>query len=217
MMIALIAVITVAVPPMAFAVEGGFEDSVVNSVKNMKNNTGKMIKDLPVLTFSDESVQKAESFSENLNAEIISITQAIDSVEGKILKIGVKPLQGHLVYHAKVFSDDVITHVIIDAGNGDVLHITVGKTIAEIEELRAERKELRTEKKLQRLDSKISKLEEKLSDSTGNEELDSLKQQVLDKLIELKEALENDSSDLIPELKNQLKDLRSQINEIRRG
>ena len=37
--------IAVAVPPMVFAVEGEFENSMVNSEKNMKHRIGQMIKD----------------------------------------------------------------------------------------------------------------------------------------------------------------------------
>lgn len=170
----MIALIAVTVPPMVFAVEGEFENSMVNSEKNMKHRMGHMIKDLPELMFSDSSVSSGESLSENLDKEIISITDAITSIEGQVLQIGVKPLQDHLVYHAKVFSNDVITHVIIDAGNGDVLHITDGKTIEEIEAQRAERKEIKTGNKLERIDNRIIKIEEKLSQSSGNDELDAL-------------------------------------------
>ncbi|MBA4718701.1 MAG: hypothetical protein HRO68_06275 [Nitrosopumilus sp.] len=46
-MIALIAVIAVAVPPMVFAVEGEFKNLMVNSEKNMKHRMGQMIKDYP--------------------------------------------------------------------------------------------------------------------------------------------------------------------------
>ncbi len=214
-MIALIAVIAVAVPPMVFAVEGEFENSMVNSEKNMKHRMGHMIKDLPELIFSDSSVSSGESLSENLDKEIISITDAIANIKGQVLQIGLKPLQDHLVYHAKVFSNDIITHVIIDAGNGDVLHITDGKTIEEIEAQRAERKEIKTENKLERIDNRIIKIEEKLSQSSGNDELDALREQFVNKLYELREAIENGSSELIQEIKAELQDIRNQLIEMR--
>ena len=211
-MIALIAVIAVAVPPMAFAVEGEFENSIADP-QTMKH---KMKRDLPELTFSDESVPRGESISDGLDKEVISITDAIASIEGRVLQIGLKPVQSYLVYHAKVFSNDMITHVIVDAGNGDILHTADGKTIEEIEALRVERKEIKTEKRLEKLDNRIEKFEQRADQSSGNDELDALKEQFISKLTELREALANGSTELIPELKDELKDLRSQINQMRR-
>jgi hypothetical protein len=63
---------------------------------------------------------------------------------------------------------------------------------------------------------RFEKLEQKLSESTGNTEIDALRAQFLEKIYEVKEAHQNGNSEKVDELRQELKDLRSQIVEIRK-
>jgi len=63
--------------------------------------------------------------------------------------------------------------------------------------------------------NKIERLEEKFSEPTGNEELDDLHTQFLEKIQELKEAHEEGNSDRVQELRKELKDLREQLIDLR--
>ncbi len=63
--------------------------------------------------------------------------------------------------------------------------------------------------------NKIERLEERFSEPTGNEELDDLQTQFLEKIRELKEAHEEGDSDIVQELRKELKDLREQLIELR--
>jgi len=63
--------------------------------------------------------------------------------------------------------------------------------------------------------NKIERLEERFSEPTGNEELDDLHTQFLEKIRELKEAHEEGDSDKVQELRKELKDLREQLIELR--
>jgi len=63
--------------------------------------------------------------------------------------------------------------------------------------------------------NKIERLEERFSEPTGNEELDDLQTQFLEKIRELKEAHEEGDSDKVQELRKELKDLREQLIELR--
>ena len=60
----------------------------------------------------------------------------------------------------------------------------------------------------------IDRLEEKFSEPTGNE-LDGLQTQFVEKIRELKEAHEEGDSDKVQELRQELKDLKQQIKELR--
>jgi len=63
--------------------------------------------------------------------------------------------------------------------------------------------------------SKIERLEERFSEPTGNDELDDLQTQFLEKIRELKEAHEEGDSDKVQELRKELKDLREQLIDLR--
>jgi len=65
--------------------------------------------------------------------------------------------------------------------------------------------------------NKIERLEERFSEPAGNEELDDLQTQFLEKIRELKEAHEEGDSDKVQELRKELKDLREQLIELRRS
>ena len=61
----------------------------------------------------------------------------------------------------------------------------------------------------------LERLEEKFSEPTGNEELDELGAQIVEKIQELKEAHEEGDSDKVQELRQELKDLMQQLRELR--
>jgi len=63
--------------------------------------------------------------------------------------------------------------------------------------------------------NKIERLEERFSEPTGNEELDDLQTQFLEKIRELKEAHEDGDSDIVQELRKELKDLRELLIDLR--
>lgn len=61
----------------------------------------------------------------------------------------------------------------------------------------------------------IDKLEERFSEPTGNEELDELQAQFVEKIRELKESHEEGDSGKVQELRQELKDLKQQLKELR--
>lgn len=63
--------------------------------------------------------------------------------------------------------------------------------------------------------NKIERLEEKFSEPTGNDELDDMQTQFLEKIQELKEAHEGGDSDKVQELRQELKDLRELLIDLR--
>ena len=68
---------------------------------------------------------------------------------------------------------------------------------------------------LQRLVNNIDKIEERFSEPTGNDELDELRAEMIEKIRELGEAHETGDSDQVQELLQEIKDLRQQIKELR--
>jgi len=63
--------------------------------------------------------------------------------------------------------------------------------------------------------NKIERLEERFSEPTGNEELDDLQTQFLEKIQELREARDEEDSDKVQELRKELKDLRELLIDLR--
>ena len=61
----------------------------------------------------------------------------------------------------------------------------------------------------------IEKLEEKFSESTGNEGLDELRTHFVEKIRELNEAHEEGDSDKVRELRQEIKDLKDQLQNLR--
>jgi len=66
-----------------------------------------------------------------------------------------------------------------------------------------------------RMADKIEKLKQKFSEPTGNEELDDLQTQFLEKIQGLKEAHKEGDSDKVQELRKELGDLREQLIDLR--
>ena len=65
------------------------------------------------------------------------------------------------------------------------------------------------------LADKLERLEEKFSEPSGNEELDELGDQLVEKIGELKEAHEEGDSDKVQELREEMKNLMQQLKELR--
>lgn len=59
------------------------------------------------------------------------------------------------------------------------------------------------------------RLEERFSEPTGNDELDDMQTQFLEKIQELKEAHEEEYSDKVQELRQELKGLRELLIDLR--
>ena len=163
---------------------------------------------------------------------VIPITDALDSIgDGQVLQIGLKPVQEHIVYGAKVLSDDTIFGVIVDAGTGDVLYQGEGKSIQEIQERKAEMKARYAEGDFSGMkgdyqkfsgnhkgignNDRTAKTDHKFSESTGDPELDALRAQFVEKIQELQDARIKGDSDRVQELRDGLKVLRNQINDLR--
>lgn len=117
---AAIAVFAVASSPAVMAFPGG-------------GHHHRHAMDMPELEFSEGSIPVGESPFENLD-RVIPLESALASIDDNVLAIGLKPVQGHFVYGAKVANDDSVYFVIIDAGTGDELYRSEGKPIKEIEE-----------------------------------------------------------------------------------
>ena len=68
---------------------------------------------------------------------------------------------------------------------------------------------------LEKRTEKIEQIREKLSESTGDADVDALRAAFVEKLQELKDALESGDSDKIPELRDELKDLRTELGSFK--
>ena len=104
-----------------------------------------MMHDLPEI---EGTIPVGESIRENIESVKIDAleagTIAAESIEeGKVILGGIIPTQGYTVYHNVVASptDDQLYRVIVDAGNGKILHTSEGISLAELDAKIAEMKE----------------------------------------------------------------------------
>ena len=142
-----VAVLAIAVvasfgsPPMAQAHPGffghhstghGFYEKVVSNIPEIEGTilVGESIKE------SIESVKIDALEAGAIAAESIK--------EGKVLRGGIVPTQGYLVYHYAVVSptDDQLYRVIVDAGNGKILHTSEGISLADLDAIVADMKSI---------------------------------------------------------------------------
>ena len=90
---------------------------------------GPTMYDMPEIT---GTLPVKESISENIDSvkvdALVAGAIAAESIEdGKVLLGGILPWQDYLVYqYVVVSSDDHIYKVIVDAGNGEILHTSEG-------------------------------------------------------------------------------------------
>ena len=211
--IALMAVVALVVSPLALA-----------EMDAMGSHKGKM--QLPPLEFTDTSVPVGESHSESLAADVISITEAIDSIEGRVVMISLMPVQEYLAYFALVISGEEVFHVIVDAGNGDVLYTSDGMSIADIDAKMAEMKSKHSgmsgmysgmtgEYDASKHTGMTGMVDHTtVLEPTGNEELDALRAEFVEKMQEIKQAHADGDFDKVKELAAELEDLRNQIIEV---
>ncbi|MGI9565920.1 MAG: PepSY domain-containing protein [Nitrosopumilus sp.] len=89
-----------------------------------------------------------ESIRENISSVKIDALEAgaiaAESIEeGKVLRGGIVPTQGYLTYQYSVVSstDEQLYRVIVDAGNGEILHTSEGISIEELDARIAEMNE----------------------------------------------------------------------------
>ena len=71
------------------------------------------------------------------------------------------------------------------------------------------------EKRVDKISNKIEKFEERSSQSSGDADVDAARAAFVEKLQELKEALESGNSERASELRDELKDLRSDLGNIK--
>lgn len=65
------------------------------------------------------------------------------------------------------------------------------------------------------ISKKIDRLEEKISKSSGNVDFDDLRTTFLEKFQELRKAMQDGDSDRVSELREELKDIRSELGKMR--
>jgi len=106
----------------------------------------KMMNDIPEI---EGTVPVEESIRESIESIKIDALEAgaiaAKSIEdGKVLRGGIMPTQGYLVYHYAVVSstDDQLYRVIVDAGNGEILHTSDGISLDELDTIIVEMKNL---------------------------------------------------------------------------
>ena len=71
------------------------------------------------------------------------------------------------------------------------------------------------EKKVEKISKKIDKLEERFSESSGDAEIDAARDTFVEKLQELRQAIQDGDSERVSELREELKDLRSELGNIK--
>ena len=156
------------------------------------------------------SLTATGSVQENLAAVSIGALEAGGIAEeatgGQVIKGGLTHLQGYLVHVFIVVSDDIMYHVIVDAGNGEVLYTSDGISL---EEFQAKMTEMKS--KHPAMSGNVDYPQ--VLEPTGNEELDALRAEFGEKIQELKEVHDSGDFDKVQELRDELKDIRHQIVE----
>ncbi len=71
------------------------------------------------------------------------------------------------------------------------------------------------EKRIDMISNKIDRLEEKISESSGNADIDAARATFVEKLQELRQAIQDGDTEKISELRKELKDLRSELGNMR--
>ena len=171
------------------------------------------------------SLTATGSVQENLAAVSIGALEAGGIAEeatgGQVIKGGLTHLQGYLVHVFIVVSDDIMYHVIVDAGNGEVLYTSDGISLEEFQAKMTEMKSKHPAMSGMTGEYDASKHPAmsgnadytKVLEPTGNEELDALRAEFVEKIQELKEVHDSGDFDKVQELSDELKDIRNQIVE----
>ena len=71
------------------------------------------------------------------------------------------------------------------------------------------------EKRINKISNKIDRVQEKFSESSGDAEIDAVRATFVEKLQELRQAIEDGDSERASELREELKDLRGELGNIR--
>ncbi|WP_299290149.1 hypothetical protein [Nitrosopumilus sp.] len=71
------------------------------------------------------------------------------------------------------------------------------------------------EKKANKISDKIDRLEDRFSESSGDADVDAARATFVEKLQELRQAIEDGDSERVTELREELKDLRSELGNIK--
>ena len=203
--VAIFALMFVAATPFVAAVD----DEITAKHKGKKN--------MPILVegFEGSIPITEDSDRSELKEQItVSLSEASDGLEVYKARLGAvvnendeKFLVWLLVNSEKNEESGIVTITIYIVDAGDSSNTT--QVTREHDSSENKKPSLRV------LANNIDKLEERFSEPTGNEELDELQAQFVEKILELKEAHENEDSDLVQELRQELKDLKQQIKELR--
>ena len=110
----------------------GFHEKMMNNIPEIEGT-------VPVEESIRESIKSIKI--DALDAGAIAAKSIED---GKVLRGGIMPTQGYLMYHYAVVSstDDQLYRVIIDAGNGEILHTSDGISLDELDAIIVEMKNL---------------------------------------------------------------------------
>jgi len=148
----------------------------------------------------------------------VSLSEAADGLDVMGGHIGVAVNENgekFLVWILKSVEKDsesesvTVTIYVVDAANAD-------NTTTVTKEFDRSMKDRQYSHDGERKEQKFKKLEQKLSESTDNPELDEVHAQFLATIQELKKAHENGDTDKAQELRDELKELRSQLGNIRK-
>jgi hypothetical protein len=209
--VAVFALMFVAVTPYVAAEDGDGPFAQYHGEKMQK-------KHMPIQVEGFEgSIQITEdSDRQELKDQVtVSLSEAADGLEVYKASLGAvvnendeKFLVWVLINFEKDSESGIVTATIyiVDAGNSS----NTTEITREVDRSQGDRN-----KSHGNLADKLTNLEEKFSEPTGNEEVDELGAQLVEKIGELKEAHEEGDSDKVQELRQEIKDLMQQLRELR--
>jgi hypothetical protein len=190
--------------------------SADDSERSPANHNGK--KHMPILVegFEGSIPITEDSDRQELKSQVtVSLSEAADGLEvykghlGAVVNENDDKFLVWLLANAEKDEESGIvtaTIYIVDAADSD----NTTEISREIDRSQDDRKH-----SLRGLANNLEKLEEKFSEPTGDEELDNLGSHIVAKIGELKEAHEQEDSDKVQELRQELKDLMQQFKELR--
>jgi len=205
--VAIFALMFVAVTPYVAADEGE---------RPFAHNDGKKHMSIQVEGFVGSIQITEDSSRQELKSQVtVSLSEAADGLDVYKAHLGVvvnqnddKFLVWILANFEKNEESGIVTATIyiVDAADSD----NTAEISREIDRSQDDRKH-----SLRGLANNLEKLEEKFSEPTGDEELDNLGSHIVAKIGELKESHEQEDSEKVQELRQELKDLMQQFKELR--
>jgi len=199
--------------PLAMAESG---DDMQGKWTDQKNN--KMHKVIEVDGFVGSIQITEDSDRQALREQVtVSLSEAANGLDVLGGHIGVAVNENgdkYLVWTLKSIEKDsesetaIATIYVVDAAN-------VYNTTTIIKEINYSERDGRYNHNAEKRADKLEKLQERLSQSTGDADVDAARDVFIEKLQELKTALENGDSEKVSELREELKDLRSELGNVK--